>query len=89
MQKTNLIPKTHQNDALAEMVDGGGIKNVPSRFERPIVVIGGHSLEGEVVDSVGSENGRKSSHSVAICAIRGNRGRCRVKIWKVCELKLA
>lgn len=47
----------YQNYAFAKMVDRGGAKDISSGFERPIVIIGRDPLKGEVVNTVGEQNG--------------------------------
>lgn len=67
--------KMYKNDAFAEMVDGGGAKDIPSGFDWPVIVIGGHSLENKIADVVGPENRREASFRAAIGV--GNRSRRR------------
>lgn len=58
--------RVDQNDAFAEMVNGGGAKGIATGFEGPIVVIGSDPLEGEVVNAVTAQNGREASDSVSV-----------------------
>ena len=48
------------------MVDGGGAEDVSPGFDRPVIVIEGHSLECEIADVVGSKNRREARFCVAI-----------------------
>lgn len=48
------------------MMNRGGAEDVATGLERPIIVIGGDSLEEEVVDAVGSENVREASFDVVV-----------------------
>lgn len=69
----------YQDDAFAEVVNRGGAESVASGFERPIVVIGGYSLEREVVHAVGFQNSGEASfgavfYGVVLCG-GGDGGR--------------
>lgn len=63
-----------QNDALAEMVDGGGGKDVTAGFEGPVVVIGGDGFEGEVTNCVCAEDGGEAVFSGGSRVIGGGGG---------------
>ena len=49
--------RVYQDNALAEVIDGGGTEDVSSGFERPIEVIRRHSLESEVSYAIRAKNG--------------------------------
>ena len=72
----------YQDDAFAEMIDGGGAKSVSSGFEWPIVVIGGDFLEREVVYAVGSEDRGEARFGVADWVGGGNRVRVSDREWR-------
>ena len=55
-QRKNDI-RGYQDNALAEVIDGGGTEDVSSGFESPIVVIGRHALESEVSYASGMKSG--------------------------------
>ena len=55
----------YHDNAFAEVVDRGGTESVASGFERPIVVIGGYSLEREVAHAVGFQNSGEACFGAA------------------------
>ena len=69
----------YQDDAFAEMIDGGGGERVSSGFEWRIVVICGDRLEREVVYAVFSEDSGEARFGVADCVGGGQRVSARDK----------
>lgn len=67
------------------MFDRRGAEGVSSGFERPVVVIGGDLLEGEVVYAVRSEDGGEASFGVGDC-VNGDREGRREVLGRIREL---
>ena len=72
-QRKNDI-RGYQDNALAEVIDGGGTEDVSSGFESPIVVIGRHALESEVSYAIGMKNGGEAGFNIGGSVVVVGRG---------------